>query len=83
MRPLKSQFPAHALDLLYLSMSFLWWHAVAGILWGNSSHALRSNSRGTERPREDWRNVDHTAIRRALTPLRPCGSVPADVHGCP
>ena len=26
-------------------------------------------------------NVHNTAIRRALSPLRPCGSVTADVHG--
>jgi len=29
------------------------------------------------------RNVDNTAIRRALSPLRPGGSGTAEVHGCP
>ena len=48
-----------------------------------SSTALRMNSRCTWRPREGARNVYNTAIRRALSPLRPYGSVPADVHGGP
>ena len=46
-------------------------------------YALRMKARGTWRPREGSRNGDNTAIRRALSPLRPCGSVTADVHGCP
>src|SRR5438034_10581628 len=41
------------------------------------------NSRCTWRHSEGSRNVYNTAIRRALSPLRPCGSVTADVHGCP
>ena len=69
--------------VLYVSMSFLWWQAVAGIIGVKSSNALRSNSRCTWRHREDSRNVHNTAIRRALSPWRPCGSVTADVHGCP
>src|SRR6266849_1120745 len=48
-----------------------------------SSNALRIISRCTWRHREGARNVYNTAIRRALSPLRPCGSVTADVHGCP
>src|SRR5205823_3328788 len=48
-----------------------------------SSNALRMNSRCTWRHREGSRNVDNTASRRALSPLRPCGSVTADVHGYP
>src|SRR5215510_10963653 len=48
-----------------------------------SSTALRINSRCPWRHREGSRNVDNTALRRALSPLRPCGSVTADVHGCP
>ena len=69
------------LALLYLSTSFLWWQAVAGILGVKSSTALRSNSRCPWHPREGALHVYNTAIRRALCPLRPCGSVPADVHG--
>ena len=41
------------------------------------------NARCTWRHREGSRNVYNTAIRRALSPLRPCGSVTADVQGCP
>src|SRR5215813_13914785 len=48
-----------------------------------SSHALRINSRCPWRHKEGARNVDNTAIRRAFSALRPCGSVPADVHGYP
>src|SRR6266446_4231827 len=73
----------HRLYLLYLSTSFLWWQAVAGIIGVKSSHALRMNSRCTWRHREGSRNVYNTAIRRALSPLRPCGSVHTDGHGCP
>jgi hypothetical protein len=69
------------LNLLYLSTSFLWWQAVAGIIRVTLSTALRSNSWGTWRHREGSRNVHHTAIRRALSPSRPCGSVTAGVHG--
>src|SRR6267142_3903502 len=57
--------------------------AVAGILAVTSSHARRRNSQCTWRHREGSRNVDNTAIRRTLSPLRPGGSVTADVHGCP
>ena len=38
---------------------------------------------GTGRHSEGARNVHNTAIRRALSPLCPCGSVTVDVHGCP
>ena len=71
------------LDLLYLSTQFLWWQAVTAIIGGRSSHTLRHNSRGTWRHSEGSRNVDTTAIHRAFSPLRPCGSSPADVHDCP
>ncbi len=80
--PAHSAHRAHV-DLLYVSTSFLWWQAVRGIIGVTSSTALRSNSRCPWRPREGARNVYHTAIRRALSPWRPCGSVPADVQGCP
>src|SRR5262249_7042569 len=69
--------------LPYLSTSLLCWQAVAGIIGVKSSNPLRSNSRCTWRHSEDARNVHNTAIRRALSPLHPCGSVPADVHGRP
>src|SRR5712671_2559395 len=46
-----------------------------------SSHALRMHAQCPWRHSEGARNVDNTAIRRALSPLRPRGSVPADVHG--
>src|SRR5207245_4143084 len=62
---------------------FLWSQVVAGIIRVKSSAALRRNSRCTWRPSEGARNVYNTAIRRALSPLHPCGSVTADVHGCP
>src|ERR671924_2295697 len=71
------------LDLLYLSTSLLWWQVVAGIIEVTSRHALRINSRCPWRPSEGARNVYHTGIRRARSPLHPCGSVTADVHGCP
>ena len=54
-----------------------------GIIGIKLSNPLRINSRCTGRHREDARNVHNTAIRRALSPLRPCESVTADVHGCP
>src|SRR5262245_1792265 len=41
------------------------------------------NSRCTSRHSEGSRNVHHTAIHHALSPLRPGRSVTADVHGCP
>jgi hypothetical protein len=41
------------------------------------------NSRCTWRHSEGSRNVHNTAIRRALSPLRLCGSVTAEVHACP
>src|SRR5947209_1607911 len=71
------------IDLLYLSTSCLWWQAVASTLGGTSRNALRMNSRCTGRHREGSRNVDNTAIRRALSPLCPCGRVTAVVHGYP
>src|SRR5262249_16118756 len=71
------------LYLLYLSTSFLWWQAVAGIIGVKSSNTLRNNARCMWRHREGARNVDNTAIRRAFSLLRPCGSAIADVHGCP
>jgi hypothetical protein len=57
--------------------------AVAGMIGVTSSSVLRRHSRCTWRPREGARNVYNTAIRRALSPLRPYGSITADVHGCP
>src|SRR5882762_12030908 len=69
--------------LLYLSTSFLWWQAVADMRGVTSSNALRMHSRCTWRHREGSRNIDNTAIRHAFSPVRPCGSVTADVHGCP
>ena len=75
---------SHALlYLLYLSTSFLWWLAVAGILGGTSSTALRMNLWCTWRHSRGARNVYNTAIRCALSPLRPYGGVTADVHDCP
>ena len=41
------------------------------------------NSRCMWRDREGSRNVHNTAIRRLLSPSYLCGSVAADVHGCP
>ena len=82
--PLKQGFLGGSLlDLLYLSTSLLWWQAVADIIGVTSSTTLRNNSRCTWRPSEGARNVSNTAIRRAFSPLRPCGSVTADVHGYP
>jgi hypothetical protein len=74
----KRLFPIY---LLYPSTSFFWWQAVAAIIGVKSGNTLRNNARGTGRHREGARNVDNPAIRRALSPLRPCGSVIADVHG--
>ena len=71
------------LSLRYLSTSLLWWQAVVGILGGISSHALRMNAPCTWRRRTGLPHVYNTAIRRALSPLRLCGSVTAAVHGCP
>src|SRR6266581_7789549 len=72
-----------SLDLLYVSTSFLWWQAVAGIIGVKSRHVWRMNSRRTWRYRESSRDVHNTAIRRALSPSHPCGRVTAGVHGCP
>ena len=69
--------------LLYLSTSFLWWQAVADIIGAKSSTRLRNNSRGTWRYRAGSRHVYNTAIRRALSPWRPCGSGTADVQAAP
>ena len=71
------------LNLRYLSTSFLWWQAVVDIIGVTSGNALRHNSRCTWRHRAGPRNVSNTALRRARSPWRPCGSVTADVHGCP
>jgi len=71
------------LNLLYLSTSLLWWHAVADMIGVTSSPTLRKNARCTWRHSEGARNVSNTAIRRAFSPLRPGGRVPADVHGSP
>src|SRR6266568_2159697 len=48
-----------------------------------SSTTLRYISQCTGHHREGSRNVDNTAIRHAISPLRPGGSVTADVHGYP
>jgi hypothetical protein len=71
------------IDLLYLSTLFPWLQAVVGILGVTSSHTLRNNARCTWRHREGSRNVDNTAIRHAISPWRPGGSVTADIHGRP
>ena len=63
--------------------AFLWRQVVAGMRGVRSSTALRMHARCMWRHREGVRNVSNTAICRALSPLRPCRSVPADVHGCP
>src|SRR2546423_781765 len=73
--------PVAQIDLLYLSTQFLWWQAVAAIVGVTSRTTLRNNSRCTWRHSEGARHGDHTAIRHALSPLRPCGSGTADVHG--
>jgi class 3 adenylate cyclase len=44
-------------------------------------HTLRNNARCTWQPSEGSRNVHNTAIRRAFSPLTPCGRVTANVHG--
>src|SRR4029453_17455016 len=61
----------------------VYYQAVADIIGVTSSNTLRSNSRCTWRHSEGSRHVYNTAIRRAFSLLRPCGSVTADVHGCP
>src|SRR5215471_7894548 len=71
------------IHLLYLSTSFLWWQAVADIIGGKASTTLRNNAQCTWRPSEGSRNVYNPTIRGAFSPLRPCGSVTADIHGCP
>src|SRR6266699_2514465 len=71
-------------DVVISLYSADWPFAIFKVLTGeHPSHALRSNSRSPWRPREGLRNVYNTAIRRARSPWRPCGSVTADVHGCP
>src|SRR5262249_61453409 len=74
---------ATPLYLRYLATSFHWWPAVAAMRGVTSSNMLRHNSRCSWRPREGARNGDNTAIRHALSLLRPGGSVTAHVHGCP
>src|SRR5262252_4473226 len=81
--PLSARELLIVLYLLYLSTSLLWWQAVAAILGVTSSPTLRKNARCTWRHSEGARHVSNTAIRRALSPLRPCGSVTANVHGSP
>jgi len=66
--------PWRGRSALYLSTSFLWWQAVAGIRGGTSSHTQRNNSRCAWRHREGARNVHNTAIRRALSPLHHAGA---------
>ena len=70
-------------NLLYVSTSLLWWQAVAGRIGVPSRNGLRRNARRTWRHREGAQNVHHTAIRHALSPLHPCGSVTVGVHCCP
>src|SRR5262249_42929306 len=70
------------INLLYPSTSFLWWQAVAAMIGATSSHTLRHNARCAWRHREGSRNGDNIALRRTLSPLRPCGSGTANVHGC-
>ena len=72
-RARRGSLPAPIINLLYVSTSFLWWQAVAGIIGVQSSHALRSHARRTWRHREGSRNAHNTAICRALSPWRPCG----------
>src|SRR4029434_10468803 len=69
--------PTVSLDVISLVASS------CGYYRGQIENTLRNNSRCTWRHREGSRNVYNTAIRRAFSPLRPCGSVTADVHGCP
>jgi hypothetical protein len=54
-----------------------------GIIEGISSNALRIHAQCTWRRRTGLPNVYNTAIRRARSSLRLCGSVTAEVHGCP
>ena len=70
-------------NLLYVSTSLLWWQAVAGRIGVKSSHALRSNSRRTWRPREGSWHAHNTAIRHALSLSHPGGSVTAGIYGGP
>src|SRR5712691_3869578 len=67
--------PTVSLDVISLVASSCGYYSI------KSSNALRSNSRCTWRYSEGSRNVHNTVIRRALSPLRSCGSVTADVHG--
>ena len=67
--------PTVSLDVISLVASSY------GYYRGKSSNALCNNSRCTWRYREGARNVYNTAIRRAFSPLRLCGSVTADVRG--
>ena len=69
--------PTVSLDVISLVASSCGYYSI------KSSNALRSNSRCTWRHSESSRNVHNTVIRRALSPLRSCGSVTADVRGCP
>ena len=69
------------INLLYVSTSFLWWQAVAGIIGVKLSNVLRINARRKWRHRESSRNVHNTAIHHALSPSHHCGSVTAGVHG--
>jgi hypothetical protein len=58
-------------------------NVVVGIIRVKSRNALRINSRRTWRHSEGSRNVHHTAIRRALSPSHPSGSVTAGVQADP
>ena len=69
--------PTVSLDVISLVASSGGYYSI------KSSNALRRNARCTWRHSEGSRNVHNTVIRRALSPLRSCGNVTADVHGCP
>jgi len=55
------------IDLLYVSMSFLWWQAVAGTIAVKSSNALRMNGRYIGRHMEGLWHVHNTALNSALS----------------
>ena len=66
-------FFANLLHLLYLSMLFLWWQAVTGILGVTSSHALRMHSRCTwphRAGRAKHRQHRHPPRAQPVAPLR-------------
>jgi hypothetical protein len=49
----------------------------------HASHALRSHTRRTGRPREGARHVHTTAIHGARSSSHPCACITAGVHGGP